>query len=309
MMNTNKPFADNPNTLKRQPAGSWKPVSAIGAARQTIGVDKLGSKADIIMAKVAKVLSTQAREHISKKNFAIPSKKNKSNPAGHGAYPIPDKVHARAALSMVSQHGSSTQKAEVRAKVHAKFPNIGQEKKAGLPPGTYVGQEAWEARHPEINNPVEIEANRKARFRARHRILGAIKDHLSKKASKLPPGAWTKLRTVGNKAKAIEQITASGAKVIEHEGSVYYQHAKNLFEHMNPTDVFSNKKRLAGGGWSKHAKLIQKIATDWDAKATKFNATNAKHPILAKLRGGDTTGAKLKQRSAESTEMAAHMLI
>jgi hypothetical protein len=41
---------------------------------------------------------------------------------------VPDKQHARLALSMVSAHGSSADKARVRAKVHAKFPDIGQRK-------------------------------------------------------------------------------------------------------------------------------------------------------------------------------------
>ena len=135
MIDSTKPLADNPKTLKRQPTGSWKPVSAVGAARQTLGVDKMASKVDIIMDKVAKVLSTAAREHISKKNFAIPSKKNKGNPAGEGGYPIPDKAHARNALARVSAFGSSSQKAEVRAKVHAKFPDIGKEKKAEMAHG------------------------------------------------------------------------------------------------------------------------------------------------------------------------------
>lgn len=55
MIDSTKAFADNPKTLKRQPTGSWKPISAVGAARQTIAVDKLASaKADAIMAKLAK---------------------------------------------------------------------------------------------------------------------------------------------------------------------------------------------------------------------------------------------------------------
>ena len=53
--NNVKPFSSNPTTLKRQPTGSWKPVSAVGASRQTLGVDKIAmSKADAIMAKLAK---------------------------------------------------------------------------------------------------------------------------------------------------------------------------------------------------------------------------------------------------------------
>ena len=66
-------------------------------------------------------LSTEARKHLSKKSFAIPSKA-----PGHGSYPIPDKSHARNALARVSQHGTPAEKAKVRAKVHAKYPDMGK---------------------------------------------------------------------------------------------------------------------------------------------------------------------------------------
>jgi len=60
-------------------------------------------------------LTTAARKQIAPKNFALPGRK----------YPIEDKSHARNALSRVSQFGSSAQKAAVRSKVHAKYPDIG----------------------------------------------------------------------------------------------------------------------------------------------------------------------------------------
>lgn len=68
-------------------------------------------------------LTAAQRRRISKKNFAIPEKA-----PGSGSYPIPDKAHARNALSRVSQHGSSAEKARVRAKVRAKYPSIGRKK-------------------------------------------------------------------------------------------------------------------------------------------------------------------------------------
>lgn len=67
-------------------------------------------------------LTYSARKSMPKKSFALPSKKE----GGKGGYPIPDASHARNALSRVSQFGSSSEKATVRAKVHAKFPNIGK---------------------------------------------------------------------------------------------------------------------------------------------------------------------------------------
>jgi hypothetical protein len=69
-------------------------------------------------------LTTSERKSIPKKDFALPSKRSASG--GKGGYPIPDKSHARNALSRVSEYGTPAQKAEVRAKVHRKFPGIGK---------------------------------------------------------------------------------------------------------------------------------------------------------------------------------------
>ena len=62
------------------------------------------------------VLTTQARNRIPTKSFAGPQR----------SYPIQDAAHARNALARVSQHGTPALKAQVRAKVHAKYPGIGQ---------------------------------------------------------------------------------------------------------------------------------------------------------------------------------------
>lgn len=66
-------------------------------------------------------LTYKKRKKMPKKEFALPSKREK----GKGGYPIPDKAHARNALARVSQHGTPAEKKEVRAKVHKKFPSIG----------------------------------------------------------------------------------------------------------------------------------------------------------------------------------------
>ncbi len=59
----------------------------------------------------------------TKKRNALPS----STFAGPGrSYPINDMSHARNALARVSGNGSDALKAEVRAKVHKKFPGIGK---------------------------------------------------------------------------------------------------------------------------------------------------------------------------------------
>jgi hypothetical protein len=60
-------------------------------------------------------LTTNARKSLSKKSFAEPGKRK---------YPIEDASHARNALARVSQHGTASEKAQVRAAVHKKFPAI-----------------------------------------------------------------------------------------------------------------------------------------------------------------------------------------
>ena len=71
-------------------------------------------------------LTAKTRQSLPKSDFALPGKGEGPKGAGSGSYPIPDKSHARNALSRVAQHGSSAEKAKVRAKVHAKFPGIGK---------------------------------------------------------------------------------------------------------------------------------------------------------------------------------------
>lgn len=63
-------------------------------------------------------LTTSERKALPGKDFALPGRR----------YPINDENHARNALSRVSQHGDSEEKAEVRAKVHKKYPEIGEDK-------------------------------------------------------------------------------------------------------------------------------------------------------------------------------------
>lgn len=71
-------------------------------------------RASAVLCHNAK-LTAKGRAHIAPKNFALPG----------GRYPINDPAHARNALARVSQHGTSEEKAKVRAKVHAKYPGIG----------------------------------------------------------------------------------------------------------------------------------------------------------------------------------------
>lgn len=60
-------------------------------------------------------LTSKARSKLKASQFAGPDR----------SYPINDPGHARAALSMVSRHGTSSEKKQVRARVHRKYPGIG----------------------------------------------------------------------------------------------------------------------------------------------------------------------------------------
>jgi hypothetical protein len=70
------------------------------------------------------VLSTAARKKLPKSQFALPGKGEGPQGKGAGSYPIPDRKHAQNALARVSQHGSSSEKAAVRAKVKKKYPDM-----------------------------------------------------------------------------------------------------------------------------------------------------------------------------------------
>jgi hypothetical protein len=69
-------------------------------------------------------LTTRARKGLAKSQFALPGKGEGPQGKGAGSYPIPDESHARNALARVSQHGSSAEKAAVRAKVRKRYPSI-----------------------------------------------------------------------------------------------------------------------------------------------------------------------------------------
>jgi len=74
-------------------------------------------------------LTAAKRRALPSKSFALPGKGKGPEGKGAGSYPIPDRSHAQNALARVSQHGSSEEKARVRAKVRAKYPGMGKAKK------------------------------------------------------------------------------------------------------------------------------------------------------------------------------------
>jgi hypothetical protein len=102
----------------QQPAMAPKPMKPLARGPTAMPKTAFAKGFD----KSANVLTGAARKHIAKKNFALPSLHHGSK----GGYPIENPAHARNALARVSQFGTPAQKATVRAKVHAKYPNIGK---------------------------------------------------------------------------------------------------------------------------------------------------------------------------------------
>lgn len=68
-------------------------------------------------------LTAKERQHLPKSDFALPGKGEGPKGAGSGSYPIPNESHARNALAR-SANKSPEVRAKVRAKVHAKYPDI-----------------------------------------------------------------------------------------------------------------------------------------------------------------------------------------
>lgn len=64
-------------------------------------------------------LTAAGRKRLSSSSFALPGRR----------YPIPDRSHARNALARVSEYGTPSQKAKVRAAVRRKYPGIGVAKR------------------------------------------------------------------------------------------------------------------------------------------------------------------------------------
>jgi hypothetical protein len=66
-------------------------------------------------------LKSKQRREMPRGEFAVPSKA-----PGPGSYPIPDKAHARSALSRGAANASPSEMAAIWHKVAEKFPGIKQ---------------------------------------------------------------------------------------------------------------------------------------------------------------------------------------
>lgn len=72
----------------------------------------------------AEHLTAKERRDMPRSDFALPGRGSGPEGKGSGSYPIPDASHARSALSRASANASAAEQAEIRRKVHAKFPSM-----------------------------------------------------------------------------------------------------------------------------------------------------------------------------------------
>jgi hypothetical protein len=75
------------------------------------------------------ILKAAQRKRLPSSSFALPGKGEGPQGKGSGSYPIPDRAHARAALSRAAQHATPAEQATIKRKVAAKFPGIGKSSK------------------------------------------------------------------------------------------------------------------------------------------------------------------------------------
>ena len=116
---------DSARTRKRREAHARKRggshMKSASQGQMMTGKGTIYANEDTIAEKD---LNAAERRALPNKDFALPGKGKGPEGKQSGSYPIPDKNHARMALSMVSKHGSAAEKATVRAKVRKKFPDI-----------------------------------------------------------------------------------------------------------------------------------------------------------------------------------------
>jgi hypothetical protein len=124
-----KVFGDMPKPRmdKRARGGRMTPSSPFSGAGDTKGGLVAESESKDDGRASGGRLSAKGRDALPASDFALPGKGSGKNGKGSGSYPIENAAHARNALARVSQHGSAAEKAAVRAKVQAKYPEIGRD--------------------------------------------------------------------------------------------------------------------------------------------------------------------------------------
>jgi hypothetical protein len=114
-----------PSDLKPPPRGGAQ-VPNLGELEKDVKQPGIGSAVDWAKKKLGYKdggrLTAAQRQSLPKSDFALPGRGSGPKGAGSGSYPIPDRSHAANALARSSGKPVA---AQVRAKVKAKYPDMG----------------------------------------------------------------------------------------------------------------------------------------------------------------------------------------
>ena len=221
-----------------------------------------------------KDLNAAERRALPDSDFVFPGKGEGPKGKQRGAYPIPDKKHARNALAMAAAHASPEKEAKVKAAVKKKFPDIEQ-------------SEDWKPEIEVIDTKKEAKKREKKRKEAEsslppHLRLDAMKKAFAHTNESVVLDANTKIKTDEKKKKkeaelrrllkhaiAVKKGQAESFEIDKSAHKKVQKKAKlrNLAKgNMNPNEKAAAEKKAGGPklafeGWQDRAKeAMRKVA-------------------------------------------------
>ena len=166
-------------------------------------------------------LSYKERQKLPKGDFALPGKGDGPEGKQGGSYPIPDESHARNALARVSQHGTSAEKAKVKAAVERKFPGIKVSESSAAEKGERdVGSDAYANYVKDITPGQEADAgvtNKDAKKASSESKKSS--DEKERQATKIDDEYIAHLESLDEAALEIELENLSQNELLELLGS------------------------------------------------------------------------------------------
>ena len=128
-----------------------------------------------------KDLNAAERRALPNKDFVFAGKGEGPEGKQRGAYPIPDKKHARNALAMAAAHASPEKEAKVKAAVKKKFPDIQQEA---------IDRQAKDRK--KLSQPHSVSGSRRDHS---HDVDSALTDHVPRKGKgRMRPASKKEMR-------------------------------------------------------------------------------------------------------------------
>ena len=218
-----------------------------------------------------KDLNAAERRALPDSDFVFPGKGEGPKGKQRGAYPIPDKKHARNALAMAAAHASPEKEAKVKAAVKKKFPDIEQ-------------SEDWKPEIEVIDTKKEAKKREKKRKEAEsslppHLRLDAMKKAFAHTNESVVLDANTKIKTDEKKKKkeaelrrllkhaiAVKKGQAESFEIDKSAHKKVQKKAKlrNLAKgNMNPNEKAAAEKKAGGPklafeGWQDKAREAMK---------------------------------------------------